>query len=230
MSVNFGGKYTDFTVIGVAESGLSPIQNMMNDAVPYFVYIPYTTAQNISGKSEYDKIAVLLDKNGDGETAIDRIKTCMANVKGEGSIKISELQSQKKQLDGILAAATSALSFTAGISLAVASVSVMTAMLVSVGERKREIGIKKSLGARNVRIVGEFLAESTMICIIGSIVGIAAGCAVAFVIGLAVGESFVMQTDIMLIAVAVSAVIGMISGSYPAYKAARMKPVDALKM
>lgn len=50
MSVNFGGKYTDFTVIGVAESGLSPIQNMMNDAVPYFVYIPYTTAQNISGK------------------------------------------------------------------------------------------------------------------------------------------------------------------------------------
>mgnify|MGYP000570951065 CR=1 FL=1 len=116
---------------------------MMNDAVPYFVYIPYTTAQNISGKSEYDKIAVLLDKNGDGKTAIDRIKTCMANVKGEGSIKISELQSQKKQLDGILAAATSALSFTAGISLAVASVSVMTAMLVSVGERKREIGIKK---------------------------------------------------------------------------------------
>ncbi|MBS6471242.1 MAG: ABC transporter permease [[Eubacterium] siraeum] len=202
VSVNFGGKYTDFTVIGVAESGLSPIQNMMNDAVPYFVYIPYTTAQNISGKSEYDKIAVLLDKNGDGETAIDRIKT----------------------------AATSALSFTAGISLAVASVSVMTAMLVSVGERKREIGIKKSLGARNIRIVGEFLAESTMICIIGSIVGIAAGCAAAFVIGLAVGESFVMQTDIMLIAVAVSAVIGMISGSYPAYKAARMKPVDALKM
>ena len=103
----------------------------------------------------------------------------MANVKGEGSIKISELQSQKKQLDGILAAATSALSFTAGISLAVASVSVMTAMLVSVGERKREIGIKKSLGARNIRIVGEFLAESTMICIIGSIVGIAAGCAAA---------------------------------------------------
>ena len=240
VSVNFGGKYTDFTVIGVAESGLSPIQNMMNDAVPYFVYIPYTTAQNISGKSEYDKIAVLLDKSGDGETAIDRIKTCMANVKGEGSIKISELQSQKKQLDGILAGIMGPakilwciwFSFLcgAGISLAVASVSVMTAMLVSVGERKREIGIKKSLGARNIRIVGEFLAESTMICIIGSIVGIAAGCAVAFVIGLAVGESFVMQTDIMLIAVAVSAVIGMISGSYPAYKAARMKPVDALKM
>ena len=194
------------------------------------MYIPYTTAQNICGKTDYDKIAVLLDKSGDGETAIDGIKACMADVKGEGSIKISELQSQKKQLDGILTAATSALSFTAGISLAVASVSVMTAMLVSVGERKREIGIKKSLGARNIRIVGEFLAESTMICVIGSIVGIAAGCAVAFVIGLAVGESFVMQTDIMLIAVAVSAVIGMISGSYPAYKAARMKPVDALKM
>ena len=223
VSVNFGGRYNDFTVIGVAESGLSPIQNMMNDAVPYFVYIPYTTAQNICGKIDYDKIAVLLDKSGDGEKAIDGIKACMADVKGEGSIKISELQSQKKQLDGILTTATSAL-------LAVASVSVMTAMLVSVGERKREIGIKKSLGARNIRIVGEFLAESTMICVIGSIVGIAAGCAVAFVIGLAVGESFVMQTDIMLIAVGVSAVIGMISGSYPAYKAARMKPVDALKM
>lgn len=230
VSVNFGGKYTDFTVIGVAESGLSPIQNMMNDAVPYFVYIPYTTAQNICGKTDYDKIAVLLDKGGDGETAIDGIKTCMAQVKGEGSIKISELQSQKKQLDGILSAASSALSFTAGISLAVASVSVMTAMLVSVGERKREIGIKKSLGARNIRIVGEFLIESTVICVIGSLVGITAGCGVAFLIGIAVGESFVIQTDVMLTAVAVSAVIGMISGSYPAYKAAKMKPVDALRI
>ena len=229
VGVNFAGNYEQFLVVGVAESGLSPIQNMMNDAVPYFVYIPYTTAQNICGKTDYDKIAVLLDKNSDGEMTLDGIKNCMASVKGEEGVKVSELQTQKKQLDAILHTASSALSFTAGISLAVASVSVMTAMLVSVGERKREIGIKKSLGAKNSRIVAEFLAESTLICIIGSVIGSAAGILSGYGIALAVNENYIIRPDVIAVSIMISAVIGMLSGSYPAYKAAKMRPVDALR-
>lgn len=229
VGVNFGGNYEQFLVVGVAESGLSPIQNMMNGAVPYFVYIPYTTAQKNSGKTDYDKIAVLLDKNTDGEKTVDGIKTCMASVKGEDGVKVSELQTQKKHLDSILDTASSALSFTAGISLAVASVSVMTAMLVSVGERKREIGIKKSLGAKNSRIVAEFLTESTLICIIGSIIGSAAGIISGYGIAVAVNEKYIIRPDVIAVSVLISAIIGMLSGSYPAYKAAKMKPVDALK-
>ena len=153
----------------------------------------------------------------------------MASVKGEGGVKVSELQTQKKQLDSILHTASSALSFTAGISLAVASVSVMTAMLVSVGERKREIGIKKSLGAKNSRIVAEFLAESTLICIIGSVIGSAAGILSGYGIALAVNENYIIRPDVIAVSIVISAVIGMLSGSYPAYKAAKMRPVDALR-
>ena len=229
IDINFGGHYESFEIIGVATSGLSSVQSMINDVVPYFVYLPYTTVQSICGKDSYDKIALLLDEQDEGVEIIDEITSCMTRQKGENKVAVNNLLSQKKQLDGILSTVTTALSLIAGISLVVSGISVMTAMLVSVNERKREIGIKKSLGAKNSRIVGEFLAESTALTLIGSIIGgVLANLLCALVCAL-IGEPFSWQPEVMALSFTVSAVIGMLSGSYPAYKAAKLKPVDALK-
>lgn len=228
ISINVGGKYESFQIIGVATSGLSGVQSAINEVVPYFVYLPYTTVQNISGRTDYDKIA-LLTRGAEDSAVIDRISDCMAKRKGTDNILVNNLLNQRSTLNGILSVATSALGIVAAISLVVASMSVMTAMLVSVAERKREIGIKKSLGAKNSRIVGEFLAESVIISVAGSLVGIAAAMVLTAVICIAIGEFPVLEWDKALLSLTVSLVIGMLSGGYPALKAARMKPVDALK-
>ncbi|MBQ8931320.1 MAG: ABC transporter permease [Ruminiclostridium sp.] len=228
ININIGGKYESFQIIGVATSGLSGVQSAINEVVPYFVYLPYTTVQNISGRTNYDKIA-LLTKGAEDTEVIDRISKCMEKRKGTENILVNNLLNQRSTLNGILSVATSALGIVAAISLVVASMSVMTAMLVSVAERKREIGIKKSLGAKNSRIVGEFLAESVIISVVGSIVGIIAAIGVTALICLVIGEAPVIEWDKAVLSISVSVVIGMISGGYPALKAARMKPVDALK-
>lgn len=228
ININIGGKYESFQIIGVATSGLSGVQSAINEVVPYFVYLPYTTVQNISGRTNYDKIA-LLTKGAEDTDVIDRISKCMEKRKGTENILVNNLLNQRSTLNGILSVATSALGIVAAISLVVASMSVMTAMLVSVAERKREIGIKKSLGAKNSRIVGEFLAESVIISVTGSIVGIIAAMGVTALICLVIGEAPVIEWDKAVLSISVSVVIGMISGGYPALKAARMKPVDALK-
>ena len=228
ININIGGKYESFQIIGVATSGLSGVQSAINEVVPYFVYLPYTTVQNISGRTNYDKIA-LLTKGAEDTEVIDRISKCMEKRKGTENILVNNLLNQRSTLNGILSVATSALGIVAAISLVVASMSVMTAMLVSVAERKREIGIKKSLGAKNSRIVGEFLAESVIISVVGSIVGIIAAIGVTALICLVIGEAPVIEWDKAVLSISVSVIIGMISGGYPALKAARMKPVDALK-
>ncbi len=226
--INLSGSYEAFKIVGVATSGLSSIQNAMNDVVPYFVYLPYTTVQQISGADTYDKIAVLLDENQD-TSIIDSIADCMNKRKDGNSVEVNNLLSQKNQLDGILSVITTALSVIAGISLIVAAMSVTTAMLVSVGERRREIGIKKSLGAKNSRIVAEFLTESVIITLFGSIAGTVAAFSVTAVICTIIGETFVLKAETVLFLTGISVAIGMLSGGYPALKAAKMKPVDALK-
>lgn len=228
ININIGGKYESFRIIGVATSGLSGIQRTINEVVPYFVYLPYTTVQNISGRTDYDKIA-LLTKGAEDTAVIDRVSECMEKRKGTDKILVNNLLNQRNTLNQILSVATGALGVVAAISLVVASMSVMTAMLVSVSERKREIGIKKSLGAKNSRIVAEFLAESVIISVSGSIVGIVCAIGVTAVMCLALGEVPVFEWDKALQSLSVAVLIGMLSGGYPALKAARMKPVDALK-
>lgn len=228
ININIGGKYESFEIIGVATSGLSGVQSAINEVVPYFVYLPYTTVQSISGRTDYDKIA-LLTKGAEDTAVIDRISDCMEKRKGTDNILVNNLLNQRGALNEILSVATSALGIVAAISLVVASMSVMTAMLVSVAERKREIGIKKALGAKNSRIVGEFLAESVIISVAGSLIGIITAVGVTAVICVLLGETPVIEWDKALLSLTVSLVIGMLSGGYPALKAARMKPVDALK-
>ena len=143
--------------------------------------------------------------------------------------KASDLTRQKDSLNRLLEIVTLALSAVAAVSLVVAGLGIMTVMVVSVQERTREIGIKKSLGATQGMILLEFLMEALLLAVAGSLVGLAAGLGGVW-IGCQV-FSLQMRLDIplLLISILVSVLTGALFGAYPALLAARMRPVDALR-
>lgn len=223
-----GGKYHEFSIIGVAQSGLSSLQGMLSNIMPSFMYIPITTMQHLCGRTTYDKIAVKV--SGDdfsAKTVTDALDLKNGHVDG---YMCNNLLSQKSQLDDIMSIVTTTLSMTAGISLVVSGISVMTAMMMSVSERTREIGIKKAIGARKRDILGEFLAESVLLTLLGSAVGIVSGLAVSFVGCVILGVPFSVNVATLVISAVVTALLGAVFGAYPAAKAAKLNPADALRM
>ena len=116
----------------------------------------------------------------------------------------------------------------AGISLVVAGIGVMNVMLVSVTERTREIGIKKALGARRADILVQFLLEALVMSVVGGTLGVAAG--IAFGLALrTVGLAFAVSAEVVAVAVAASTAIGLVFGIFPAYRASRKNPIEALR-
>lgn len=226
-----GGKYHEFEIVGVAKSGLSSLQNMLSNIMPNFMYVPITTMQSLCGRTSYDKLAVKLS-DPDADTAIVRRVTGRLDELHEckDGYKCNNLLSQKGQLDDIMSIVTTALSLVAGISLVVSGISVMTTMMMSVGERTREIGIKKAIGAKRRDIWAEFLSESVIMTLIGSAAGIILGLSVSFAGCAIAGAPFVVNVKSLLISAGAAAAIGAVFGAYPAVKAAGMKPADALRM
>ncbi len=230
LSMFLGGKYHKFEIVGIAHSGLSSLQGMLTNIMPGFMYIPITTMQQLCGRTTYDKIAVKLS-DADSDTAIVKSITGKLDEINEctDGYTCNNLLSQKSQLDDILSIVTTALSLVAGISLVVSGISVMTTMMMSVNERTREIGIKKSIGAKSRNICYEFLMESVTLTLIGSAAGIGGGLLLSFVGCVVLGLPFTVNVASLLVSVIAAAAIGAVFGAYPAVKAAKMRPAEALR-
>jgi len=225
------GSYYDFEIVGVAKSGISALQSALAGIIPDFVYIPITTMQMITGRECYDKIAVLVNENGSPDfDIISAIGGILAESKGDNSgLTAANLQRQKKGLESIMRTVTAVLSLIAGISLVVSGLTVMTTMLVSVSERTREIGIKKSIGAKDFDIAKEFLLESIILSGLGAAAGAVLGLIVSAISCSVFGIKFVPDVAPILSAIAVSVGFGAVFGGYPAVKAARLPPIEALR-
>ncbi len=123
---------------------------------------------------------------------------------------------------------TDLLLAVAMISLIVGGVGIMNIMLVSVTERTREIGLRMAVGARPKDILRQFLTEAVVLCLVGGIIGIALGRAVSITITAVLHWPTIPSLPAVVIAVAVSVVVGLIFGYYPAWKASRLDPIEAL--
>ncbi|MCM1334869.1 MAG: ABC transporter permease [Bacteroides sp.] len=225
-----GGGYHEFTIAGVARSGVSALRNMLSGFVPRFVYIPYTTMQGITGRESYDKIAVLTEPDADSERIAAEIGAGLEKTRGEtDGISVNNLQQNKSTLDDILFTVKLLLSAIAGISLLVSGITVMTTMLANVGERKREIGIKKAIGAKNRTLAAEFFAESLVLTSAGGLFGIAAGFLISGIGCAVLGVKMAADLLPILGAFFAAVLIGAVFSVYPALKAANLSPVEALR-
>ncbi len=151
------------------------------------------------------------------------------NVRGENKIMMESFADNTAEFDQILSMLTLFISFVAAISLLVGGIGVMNIMLVSVTERTREIGIRKSLGARTKSILLQFLAEASIITLIGGLIGIVLGELGARAVCGAMGFTAQINVSTVIVAAAFSSGVGIFFGIYPAKKAAKLSPIEALR-
>ena len=231
MQILMNGNEETYEIIGIVSAGSSIMQNVIGNYVPSIVYVPYTSLQEYAVINKFDQIAVKVNDGSDVEDAQSSIISALDQVSGTtGAFHAENLAKQRDQLMSMLDIITLVLSLIGGISLVVAGLGIMTIMLVSVTERTREIGIKKAIGAKNHKIMVEFLLEAVFITAIGSLLGALVGLGISMLGLMAVGMSAAIQWPTILNAIGVSMLIGVFFGVYPAYKASKLRPVEALRI
>lgn len=228
ISIYMGDRYETMKVCGVVESDSSLLYNLVGDYIPTFVYLPYTTASDLRGRTGYDEIMVKSTAADAGRVGDSITNLLESKHPGKGYIASNMLE-QKKKLSGILGIITLLVSAFGAISLVVAGLGIMTVMLVSLNERTREIGIKKALGAPKSAIILEFLLEALSISLIGSMAGVAFGSGVSLLTARLLGLHFGIDFETVLLSCGFAMATGILFGVYPAIKAGGLNPVDALR-
>lgn len=225
-----GGTYRPFEIVGVLEEGGNVLQTMMGNMVPCFTYVPYSSMQVLANQASFRQIVV---KGNPGEEP-DAVSASIAEQMDQyfhldGAIRTEDLNSQMQMVNAMMNIISTVLTVIAGLSLLVAGLSIMTIMLVSVNERTREIGIKKSIGASRMLILSEFLLESLLVSLIGAIIGTLLALLLVLVGSVVLGVTVSLNLSLVGSCVGFTLVIGVLFGVYPAFKASLLKPVDALR-
>lgn len=231
IKVQLGESVQSFTVVGVVRSGGSMIQSMMQTSIPSIIYLPSSTMRTFTLTPDYDRIALRLSASPEIDaTETQGLISLLEQRCGiKNGYKIEDISAQKDSLDRMLKTVSTVLSLIAGVSLLVASLGIMTIMLVSVSERTKEIGIKKSIGAGSGRILLEFLAEAFLLSAVGSVLGAFFGISAVYLGCMVLKIPFSMDISGTIAAVLVSILVGGVFGVYPAGVAAKLDPVDALR-
>ncbi|MFC1901986.1 ABC transporter permease [Chloroflexota bacterium] len=231
-----------FTVIGILEEKGGQIMGVSMDSI---IVVPITTYQTrlfpgrtVRGQDAIQQLAVLIENTEVADIVSEDITDLLIKRhriteedKEDFFIMTQEqMMGMIQEVTGIL---TLVLGAIASISLVVGSIGIMNIMLVSVTERTREIGIRKAVGAKRRDILSQFLLEAAMLSLTGGAVGIIGGWAVSWLISTfsesaGVAINAVVSPDIVILAISVSVFIGLASGIYPAMRAARLNPIDAL--
>lgn len=209
------------------------------DGMPVAVNIPYSSMEDLAGAAdEFYSLTIQGDKTLDSQIIADRVVHVLEKrhqCAGEEYFQVQSFQDVMQSMNEMLGMVTAFISFVAGISLLVGGIGVMNIMLVSVTERTREIGIRKSLGAKTSSIMLQFLAEAAILTVIGGLIGIILGILAAYGICSVMSGSIGMtitpgiSPTVIFVATLFSCAVGVFFGIYPAKKAARLSPIEALR-
>lgn len=234
-------KRTNLKIIGVMEErGMEMFQNYDE-----YIYVPVTTAQKLLlGIDHLNAITVRAVNEDAVNQLMENIRLILRethniyNPEGDLSKDDFKVMSQVEATDmmtQITAALTAFLSSVAAIALIVGGIGIMNIMLVSVTERTREIGLRKAVGARNKDILNQFLIESVSLTFLGGIIGFIGGSLISLGASIALSKllnidwTFVMPFGAVVLAFGVAVLVGLIFGIYPARKAAKLNPIEALR-
>ncbi len=198
------------------------------------IIIPYTAAFDSFKVEKFNLFTALVDSEANIDIAKKTIQQTIMDNHGIKEEKLADFNVNSSAdllstISSITGMMTSLLAGIAAISLIVGGIGIMNIMLVSVTERTREIGLRKAVGAKTGDILGQFVAEAILLTLAGGILGIAAGYGMAEAASRMLGFAPVVTLNAIALAVGVSTGVGLLFGIYPAAKAARLDPIDALR-
>lgn len=216
-----------FKVVGILEERANGATRSDDDQI----IIPITSSRMVMGTSAVRNFAVEATSAEKVETAMESLENFLLDIyKNENAFRVFDQSQMLETLNNVTGTMMIVLGGIAAISLIVGGIGIMNIMLVSVTERTKEIGIRKAIGAKRKNILTQFLIEATVVTGMGGIIGILLGFSIIkFVIG---GLNLVPEVYSIpwaLIAFGISLLVGIIFGLFPAYKAASLKPIDALR-
>lgn len=217
---------TPYTIVGVLEETAESEENSADQCI----YIPYTLASKMSWNSSIGSYTIMVHNTDLIDKAEAVIEETLTNILGSSDYyNIIATQEILDQMSSIMDTLKMSLVIIAGISLLVGGIGIMNIMLVSVTERTREIGIRKSLGAKKKHIMQQFVIEAGTVSGLGGILGIILGIAISMLAGKLLGISVVASIGAIITAFSVSVAIGIMFGFLPARNAANLNPIDALR-
>ena len=235
VEISINGKYYTYYIVGVYEYDASTWSSDSTEDTTTDLYIPYDTARNQlhTTNEGYSSITLVTAIGVDSESFADTVEsyfnTMFYSNNEDYEVTVTSMASMIESMTSMIGTIELALAIIAGISLLVGGIGVMNIMLVSITERTKEIGTRKALGATNGSIRLQFITESVVICILGGFVGIVLGVVLGSVAATYMGYSASVSISAVIVAVAFSMAIGIFFGYYPANKAAKLNPIDALR-
>ena len=235
LAVELNGEIQRFRIVGVYEyeASVMSLSTASEKDVSTTLFIPLSTAKQISGAEDgFSSVIVQADSNADSAAVAAQLGDFLNRYyrhNDDYSVYTMSMDSMIESVNSVLDTLSIAISVIAAISLLVGGIGVMNIMLVSVTERTREIGTRKALGATNTNIRLQFVVESAMICLIGGFFGILLGAVMGYVGSSLLDAPALPSLGSIALAVGFSLAVGIFFGYYPANKAAKMDPIEALR-
>ncbi len=220
-----------YTIQGVADS----FGKVLGFSRDNFVYVPFEAGQKMFGARDSIIVHVQVENSADFETAKDEVRSIMRNRRKKKFSDTDDGFSVESQdaFIGIYKNATSGIYFAtfgvAIVSLVVGGIVVMNIMLVSVTERTKEIGLRKAVGARQKDVLMQFLIEAVTVTMVGGAIGVFTGYGLAYMLSVVMGFPLRISVQSAVLGVTVSFVVGLVSGLYPAWRASKLSPIDAMR-